>query len=109
MSADEDRAAAGDQDAFAREKHLVLVFQSTREELQEPSLRQHLGDLSPDAISGQREQATSLIVGQRDGAVAVRCDRTFVDALQARLSFLKQSRDLVRLQSKRLSLQAPCQ
>ena len=51
MPADEDRATARNEDPFARQQHLILVFQSAREELQEAPLRQHLRDLSSDAVN----------------------------------------------------------
>ena len=103
--AHEDRPAARDQHAVSGEQDLVLILEPARQELEQPSWRQNLRHFASHAIGGQREQPSRLVVGQSDGAVAVGCDRAFVDALQAGLALFEKARDLVRLEPERLTFQ----
>src|SRR5690349_15074910 len=106
LPAHANRAAAGQQDPVTRQQHLILVLEPAGQEPQETSLRQHLRKLAPDAVGRQAEQAAALVVDERDDAAPVGCDRALVNALEARLPLLEESRDLERLEAERLPLEA---
>ena len=87
LSSHADRATAGEQDAVAREQHLVLILKAARQKLEQTSRRQDLRDPVPDAIRRQAEQPSALLIGKGDGSVAVGRDRALMDALNTCLSF----------------------
>src|SRR5260370_3766035 len=105
VAPDADGSAAGDEHVVAGEQDLVFVLEPARQEFLQPPLRQYLRDLAADAIRRQAEQTARLVVRQRDRVVAVGGDRAFVYTPPARLSLLEESRDLVRLEAERLTLQ----
>src|SRR5207237_10015383 len=53
------------------------------------------------------EQATRLIVHERDTAIPVRGHHPFADAVKHRLALLEQRGDVARLETERLPLEAP--
>ena len=107
LAPDHRRHAVRDKDAIPGEQHLVAATAITREDVAHPPRGDTLSDRPSLDRALEPEQATRLVVHERDAAVPVRGHHPFADAVKHRLALLEQRGDVARLETEGLPLEAP--
>ncbi len=93
------------QHAVAPQHEQVAALDLAGHHVGEPARRDDLAQRAAHEVRGQAQQLPGEIVGQNDPLVLVVSEHALPDAVQHRLPFLEQRRDLAELKAKSLPLE----